>query len=53
MTNLDLGHAEAKQGTFAEGSADGERHRTQSMLVITAIASVIIIVVAALFMSLF
>lgn len=53
MTHLDLGHTEAKPGTFAQSGADGGVHRTQYMLAITAIASVIIIVVAALFMSLF
>ncbi len=53
MANLDLEHSTAKQGTFAPSGADGELHRTQYMLVVTAISSVIIIVVAALFMSLF
>lgn len=53
MTHLDLGHTEAKPGAFPQSRADGEVHRTQYMLAITAIASVIIVVVAALFMSLF
>lgn len=52
MANLDLGHAQARPTAFAQ-SGSGEVRRTQYMLVITAISSVIIIVVAALFISLF
>lgn len=52
MANLDLGHSRARPTAFAQ-SGSGEVHRTQYMLVLTSIASVIIIVVAALFMSLF
>ena len=53
MAHLDLGHAAAKSPAFAPNRAGEEPHRTQYMLVITATASVSIIVVAALFMSLF
>ncbi|MHB1101588.1 MAG: hypothetical protein ACYC0C_02150 [Devosia sp.] len=53
MALLDLGHSDAKPAALARNGADGEVHRTQYMLVITAIGSVSIIVVAALFMSLF
>jgi hypothetical protein len=53
MANLDIGRAAAKPAAFAQNRAGEEPHRTQYMLVITATASVSIIVVAALFMSLF
>lgn len=53
MAHLDLGHSDAKPATFARNGADEALHRTQYMLVITTIGSVSIIVVAALFISLF
>jgi len=48
MAHLDLGHPDTKPGSGEEAV-----QRTQVMLAVTAIASVSIVVVAALFMSLF
>ena len=52
MAHIDLGHEDAKLVRLP-GAPDIEVHRTQYMLAITSIASVIILVVAALFISLF
>ena len=53
MAHIDLEHSGAKRGVFASQATTGETGRTKYMLAITTIASVGIIVVAALFMSLF
>lgn len=49
---MDLGHADAKR-VVLPGAPGVAVHRTQYMLAVTSIASVIILVVAALFISLF
>jgi hypothetical protein len=53
MAHLDVEHADAEPDAFASSAPAGELQRTKYMLVITVIASISIIVVAALFMSLF
>lgn len=53
MAHIDLGHAAARPAASTGNGAGGELQRTKYMLVVTTIASVSIIVVAALFMSLF
>lgn len=52
MAHIDLGHSDAKR-VVLPGAPDEAVHRTQYMLAITSVASVIILVVAALFISLF
>ncbi|MDP1729575.1 MAG: hypothetical protein Q8L54_00020 [Devosia sp.] len=52
MAHLDLGHLDSKPRGLRDGHEEAVR-RTQAMLAATAIGSVSIIVVAALFMSLF
>lgn len=52
MAQADVGQARAKR-PVVPGGADAGVQRTQYMLAITSAASVIILVVAALFMSLF
>ena len=52
MAHVDLAHSDTKMVSLP--GAPGEAvHRTQYMLAITSVASVIILVVAALFISLF
>lgn len=53
MAQVDLAHSDVIPAALADNGAGGELHRTHYMLVISAVASVSIIVVAALFMSLF
>lgn len=53
MAHIDLEHSGTKTGAFATSQGGLEVSRTKYMLAITTIASVGIIVVAALFMSLF
>jgi hypothetical protein len=52
MAHVDLGHSNIKMVSLP-GAPGQAVHRTQYMLAITSIASVIILVVAALFISLF
>jgi hypothetical protein len=53
MAHTDLGDSDAEPTAYGQDSAGEQLNHTKIMLVVTAIASVIIIVVAALFMSLF
>ncbi len=53
MAHIDIEHSGARRGALTSRASAGEIGRTKYMLAITTIASVGIIVVAALFMSLF
>ena len=52
MAHIDLGLTDVKSRGLRSGPGEAVQ-RTQYMLVITAVSSIIIIVVAALFISLF
>lgn len=52
MANADLGHDAARR-VILPGTPEAQVHRTQYMLAVTSAGSVIILVVAALFISLF
>lgn len=53
MANTDIDRFDVKPLLVAASQRGSELHRTHNMLVVSAVASMVIVVVAALFMTMF